>query len=342
MDKILRDILIFAAKSNASDVHLSSGEQPMLRVLGEMKRLDIQPIPHEDLQRLLLGLLNKRQQEIFEQYHDVDLALGLNDIARLRINIFQHYHGIGGAIRILPREIRTMDDLLMPPVLKDFLKRPKGLILVTGPAGCGKSTTLAAMLKEINRTRRAHIVTIEDPVEYVHDPIQSIIHQREIGVHTVGYARALYNALREDPDIILVGEMRDPETIRYALQAAETGHLVLSTLHTNSSSETIDRIINIFPAEQHQQVRTLLSSVLIGVISQRLLPRAYKNDLIALMEILVVNSAARNLIREGKTYQLPSVLQTGVDDGMQTFEMAFDKLRQNNLISPKLELSDFI
>ncbi len=342
MDEILRDILIFAAKSNASDVHFSSGERPMLRVLGEMKRLDIPPLPHENLERLLLGLLNQRQMEIFEQYHDVDLALGLNDIARLRINIFRHYHGIGGAVRILPREIPTMDDLLMPPVLREFLNRPKGLILVTGPAGSGKSTTLASMLKEVNQTRRAHIVTIEDPVEYVHDPIKSIIHQREIGVHTVGYARALYSALREDPDIILVGEMRDPETIRYALQAAETGHLVLSTLHTNSAPETIDRIINIFPAEQHQQVRTLLSSVLIGIISQRLLPRAYKNDLIALMEILVVNSAVRNLIREGKTYQIPSVLQTGVDVGMQTFEMAFDKLRQNNLISPKLELSDFI
>jgi len=339
---IITEILHFAVQNNSSDVHFSSGKQPLIRIMGQFKKVDIPPLDHELLFESLMNLLNEDQRRCFRETHEVDLAFSLPDVARFRVNIFEHFNGIAGAFRIFPPTIRSLEDLLMPPILKEIIKRKKGLILVTGPAGSGKSTTLAAMIHEINLSRREHIITIEDPIEYIHQSIQSLIHQREVGVHTKGFSSALINSLREDPDVILVGEMREINTISHALQAAETGQLVLSTLHTNSASEAIDRIVDVFPAEQHQQIRVLLANTLVAIISQRLLPMAFKNDRIALLEILIATPAVQNLIREGKSYQIPSTIQTGVDVGMQTFEKAFDKLRKNNLISPQLKLTDFI
>lgn len=339
---IIKDILLFGAENKASDVHFSSNQPPILRIMGELKKADIPPIPHDFLFDQLMGFLNDAQKKRFHEFHEIDLALSLEGIARFRVNFYEHFGGIAGAFRIFPNSIRSLDDLLMPPVLKKMVAQKKGLILVTGPAGSGKSTTLAAMIHEINSKKRQHIVTIEDPVEYIHESAESLVHQREVGINTSNYSKALVNALREDPDIILVGEMRDLETMTYALRAAETGQLVFSTLHTNSAAESVDRIVNVFPAEQHQQVRVLLANTLVGIISQRLLPMAFAQDRIALMEILLGTPAVKNLIREGKSYQLTSAIQTGSDLGMQTFERAFDKMKKNNQISPKLLLSDYV
>jgi twitching motility protein PilT len=251
-------------------------------------------------------------------------------------------NGISGAFRIVSNEIKTLQQLRMPAILEELVERKKGFILVTGPTGSGKSTSLAAMIHAINSKKRDHIITIEDPIEYVHSPMKSLIHQREVGIHAVDFSSALRSALREDPDVILVGEMRDQVTIENALRAAETGHLVLSTLHTNSAAETIDRIINVFPAENQQQVRQLLASTLIGVLSQRLVPRAMEKDRVAVMEILINTDAVKNLIREGKTHQIDSAIQTGSDFGMQSFERSFMYLKQNNVISPQLVLHEFV
>ncbi|GAB4371657.1 MAG: type IV pilus twitching motility protein PilT [Calditrichia bacterium] len=339
---ILTEILQFAVINNASDVHFSSNEQPMLRIKGEFKKVDIPPLEDDTLREELMSLLNEEQRRQFNEYHEVDLAITMEDIGRFRINIYEHFRGIAGAFRIFPNTIRSLDDLMLPKVVRQMVNKPKGLILVTGPTGSGKSTTLAAMVNEVNANRRLHIITIEDPAEYIHTPLQGIIHQRELGFHTKSFSRALMNCLREDPDVILVGEMREIETVTLALHAAETGHLVLSTLHTNTAAESVDRIVDIFPAEKQQQIRVMLANTLVGILAQRLVPMAFKNDRIALVEILVATPAIRNLIREGKSYQIPSAIQTGADVGMQTFERSFEKLRKNNLISPQLKLSDFV
>jgi len=339
---VVDEILKFAVENNASDVHFSSGMPPIIRILGEIKKVDMPPLEEESLAIELMSLLNQEQIEYFNRHKEIDLAVNLPGLSRFRANIFRHLNGIGAAFRIIPPHIRTLEEMHMPAVLKKMIQYKKGLILVTGPTGSGKSTTLAAMIHEINLSRREHIITIEDPIEYVHKPVQSLIHQREIGIHTQSFATALRSALREDPDIILVGEMRDLETITYALRAAETGHLVLSTLHTNSAAETVDRVINVFPGEQQPQIRIMMANALIGVISQRLVPQAMKPDRIALMEIMVNNNAIKNLIREGKTYQIESAIQMGSDFGMQTFEKSFNYLRHNNFISPQLRLSDFV
>lgn len=339
---ILKEILQFAIKSNASDVHFSSGMPPVLRIMGNIKRVDMPPLDQETLSGELMQLLDEKQKQFYHQRNDIDLAITMPDIGRLRLNIFNHFYGIGAAFRLFPPRIRTLDELHLPGVLKQIIRQKKGLVLVTGPAGSGKSTTLASMIHEINISRREHIITLEDPIEYLHTPLESIIHQRDIGIHSSDFASALRSTLREDPDIILVGEMRDVNTILNALQAAETGQLVLSTLHTNSAPEAIDRIINFFPAEQQQQIRGIVASTLVAVISQRLLPMATKRDRIALMEILIATKAVTNLIREGKTHQIESVIQLGADNGMQTFEKSFADLKQNALISKELKLSDFV
>ncbi len=339
---IIHEILEFAISNSASDVHFSSNEQPLLRIMGQFKKVDMPSVDHDSLSEALMALLNEEQRRLFREYHEVDLAFSMDEQARFRVNIFEHYNGIAGAFRIFPGTVRSLDDLMLPAVLKELVKRKKGLLLVTGPAGSGKSTTLAAMINEINMKRREHIITIEDPVEYIYSPMQSLIHQREVGFHSNSFSRALINALREDPNVILVGEMRNVDTITHALQAAETGQLVLSTLHTNSAAECVDRIVDVFPAGQHRQIRVMLASTLVGVVSQRLVPMAFKSDRIALMEILVATAAVQNLIREGKSYQIPSAIQTGADFGMQTFDKAFETLRKNNLISPQFKLTDFV
>ncbi len=335
-------VLRFAVKQNASDIHFSSGIQPIIRIVGELKRVEMPPIKREELQNFLYPYLRPEQREQFDHNKEVDLSLAIPGVSRYRVNIFKHLNGLGASFRVIPENVRTLDELMMPPVLKEIIRNRKGLILVTGPTGSGKSTTLAAMINEINRTRREHIITLEDPVEYVHSPKQSLIHQREVNVHTSDFATGLRSALREDPDVILVGEMRDLDTITNALHAAETGHLVLSTLHTNSAAETIDRIINVFPAEQQQQIRMVLSAALIAVIAQRLVKRAHQTDRIAMLEILIGTPAVRNLIREGKTHQINSAIQTGSDVGMRTFQKSLDELRQRNLISPEMIKVDFV
>lgn len=329
---IFEETLKFAVKNKASDVHFSAGLQPIIRIIGELKRVDTAPVQLEELQDFLMQFMDSEQKKVLDTAGEVDLAVDIPNMSRFRVNIYKHLNGLSAAFRLIPRQIRTLDELRMPPVIKQFINNKKGLILLTGPTGSGKSTTLAAMINEVNYTRREHIITIEDPIEYIHDPQQCVIHQRQVGAHTKNFAAALRSCLREDPDIILVGEMRDLETITNALQAAETGHLVLSTLHTNSAAETIDRIINVFPSEQQQQIRTVVASSLVAVIAQRLLKMSMKNDRIAVLEILAATDAVRNLIREGKTYQLNSVIQTGSDAGMQTFDKCLADLRQHNLI----------
>lgn len=342
INKIFEDTLIFAVKNNASDVHFCPGSSPILRIIGELKRLDSIPIESEQLEEYLYQFLNEQQKSVYQNNTEVDFALNIPNLARFRINIYRHLNGTSAAFRIIPQQIRSLDELRMPPVIREFLRQKKGLILLTGPTGSGKSTTLAAMINEINFSRREHIITIEDPVEYVHEPQMSLIHQREVGPHTKNFAGALRSCLREDPDVILVGEMRDLETTANALHAAETGHLVLSTLHTNSASETVDRIINIFPAEQQQQIRTVVASTIVAVISQRLMPMAVHQDRVAVMEILAATPAVRNLIREGKTFQLESVIQTGSDYGMRTFQKSIKELLQNNLITPDMVSADLL
>ncbi len=335
-------VLRFAVQQNASDIHFSSGMSPIVRIVGELKRVEMPPIQKEELQQFIYPYLRDEQKAALEKNREADIAVSIPGVSRYRVNVFKHLNGLSASFRVIPEAVRSLDELLMPPVLKEIIRNRKGLILVTGPTGSGKSTTLAAMINEINRTRREHIITLEDPIEYVHEPRQSLIHQREINVHTTGFADGLRSALREDPDVILVGEMRDLDTITNALHAAETGHLVFSTLHTNNAAETIDRIINVFPAEQQQQIRMVLAATLIAVIAQRLVKKAHQTDRIALLEILIGTPAVRNLIREGKTHQINSAIQTGSEFGMRTFQKSLDELRQRNLVPPDMVKVDFV
>ncbi|GAB4170458.1 MAG: type IV pilus twitching motility protein PilT [Calditrichia bacterium] len=339
---MIEDILHFAVENNASDIHFSSGHPPILRIKGQLRRVEMDAIPHDILQRELLNFLDDTLLKKFKINHGVDFAYSIQDLARFRINIYQQLYGIAAAFRVIPHTIRTVDELMLPPVIKLLCRKKKGLILVTGPTGSGKSTTLAAMLHEINTRRKEHIITIEDPIEYIHKPINCLIHQRELGVHVNSYSDALVQGLREDPDVILVGEMRDLETIQHALLAAETGQLVLSTLHTNTAAETIDRIIDVFPSEQQRQIRNVLSNVLQASISQRLVPQAFANDRAAISEILLATSAVKNLIREEKIHQIPSAIQTGFELGMQTFERSLEQMKKNNIVSPEVRLQDYV
>ena len=340
--KFLDDIIQLAVKNNASDIHLTGSMPPILRILGQLRRIDIEPLDNDDLSKLFLSMLNDRQIEYFKENNEIDFAMERENLSRFRVNFFQHIGGISGAFRLIRQDIRSLQELQLPDMLQKMVFRKKGLILVTGPTGSGKSTTLAGMIHEINTYNRDHIITIEDPIEYLHKPIKSMIHQREVGMHVKDFPMALRSALREDPDVILVGEMRDMVTVTNALRAAETGHLVLSTLHTNSAADTIDRIVNVFPAENQQQVKQLLASTLISVISQRLVPRAYEQNMIAVTEILINTDAVKNLIREGKTHQIDSAIQTGFDQGMQTFERSLSILKQNNMVQSNLEIESLI
>lgn len=335
-------ILRFAVKQNASDIHFSSGMAPIVRIVGELRRVEMPPINKEELQQFIYPFLRTEQKNALEKNQEADLAVSIPGVSRYRVNVFKHLNGLSASFRVIPENVRSLDELMMPPVLKEVIRNRKGLILVTGPTGSGKSTTLAAMINEINRTRREHIITLEDPIEYVHEPRQSLIHQREINVHTPSFADGLRSALREDPDVILVGEMRDLDTITNALHAAETGHLVFSTLHTNNAAETIDRIINVFPSEQQQQIKMVLAATLIAVIAQRLIKKAHQTDRVAMLEILIGTPAVRNLIREGKTHQIDSAIQTGSEFGMRTFQKSLDELRQRNLVPPDMVKVDFV
>ncbi|MFN2491339.1 MAG: type IV pilus twitching motility protein PilT [Pyrinomonadaceae bacterium] len=327
------DLLNQMAERDASDLHLTSGSAPYLRVHGQMARLNYKAVSPEVCQALIFEVLSETQREIFLETWDLDCSYALKGVGRFRVNVFGQRKGVGAVFRRIPEYIQTIDELGLPANLSDLLDVSEGLILVTGPTGSGKSTTLASLIHTINVDKKAHIITIEDPIEFVHNNKNSLINQREVSSHTKSFHHALRAALREDPDVILVGEMRDLETISLALTAAETGHLVLATLHTNSATKTVDRIIDVFPEAQQGQIRVMLSESLRGVVAQSLVPRSDGQGRVAVVEVLVNIPAVANLIREGKTFQIASSMQTGQVHGMITFETAINDLVRRGLVS---------
>lgn len=325
----------YMMENNCSDLHLSSGCKPMVRKHGELEEIKYQELTNEILEKLLFEIISDEQRDFFLKKKDLDFAYEIPGMARFRANYFYQKRGIAAVFRIIPSKILTAEELGLPPQVLKFANLSRGLVLVTGPTGSGKSTTLAAIIDYINRNRKDHILTIEDPVEFVHESKGCLVNHREVGSMTQSFSAALRAALREDPDVILVGEMRDLETIELAITAAETGHLVFGTLHTNSAPKTVDRIIDAFPAGQQAQIRTMLSESLKGVISQQLLKRSDKPGRVAALEIMVVNSAIANLIREGKIFQIPSIMQTGKADGMQMMDQVILDFLMNKVISPE-------
>ena len=322
-------------EQGASDLHLSSGNPPIFRQHGEMVRLQFKPLSHEELIPILYEILNDEQKAQFEATNDLDFAYAVPDLARFRGNIMMTHRGVAAVFRIIPATILSADQLNLPEGVRRMTQFKKGLVLVTGPTGSGKSTTLAALIDLINATRKEHILTLEDPLEFIHENKQSLLNQRQIGAHTNSFASALRAALREDPDIILVGEMRDLETIQLAMSAAETGHLVFGTLHTNTAAKTIDRIIDVFPKESQDQVRTMLSESLKGVVCQQLLKTADGHGRVAALEIMLGTPAIANLIREGKTFQIPSIIQTAKKDGMQLMDQHLLDLLKTKQVTPE-------
>jgi twitching motility protein PilT len=317
----------------ASDLHMMSGQQPVLRIRGDMERVKFKSLDNETLKNMLYEICPEDKIKVFEETGDMDFGYEIPGLARYRCNFFQQKYGIGAVFREIPSDILTCEQLGLPKVIAKLASLPKGLVLVTGPTGSGKSTTLAAIVDEANRSRKDHILTIEDPIEFVHKSQQCIINHREVGTHTKTFTAALRGALREDPDIILVGELRDLETISLAMEASMTGHLVFGTLHTMNAMKTVDRIIEIFPATQQGQVRSTLADALKAVVSQTLFKRVDVKGRVAALEILICTPAVRNLIREAKTYQIPSVMQTGKKYGMQTIDDAIMALLEKKKIS---------
>jgi twitching motility protein PilT len=328
----ITQLLTFAHREGASDVHLSSGEPPMVRIHGDMKRIEHPPLTADEVHRMVFDIMNDATRKQFQETNDVDFSFELGDVARFRVNVFRTRKGEAAVFRTIPTKVMTIDELGLPPVIKEICKKEKGLVLVTGPTGSGKSTTLAAMIDYINETYEGHILTIEDPIEFVHRSKKCLVNQREVGPHTMSFNAALRGALREDPDVILVGEMRDLETISLALTAAETGHLVFATVHTSSAPKTVDRIIDVFPAAQQGQIRAMFAESIQAIITQTLVKKR-AGGRIAALEILIGTPAVRNLIRENKIHQLPSALQTGQAWGMQTLDMALLDLVARGLVT---------
>jgi twitching motility protein PilT len=328
------DLLRMLVESEASDLHLRVGEPPVMRIHGELQRVAGMPtLTDRDMYDLLYVMMTEDRKVRFEQNMELDMSYAVPGLSRFRVNIFRQQGHIGAVMRVIPFKIRTVDELMLPPVVKDLCLLPRGLILVTGPTGSGKSTTLAGMIHHINTLRPRHIMTIEDPIEYLHADIVAAINQREIGVDTHSFQAALKHVMRQNPDIILVGEMRDLETISLAITAAETGHLVFGTLHTTDAPQTVDRIIDVFEPDAQQQIRMQLSVTLQAVISQTLLPRADGTGRVAAFEVMVATPAIRTLVREGKTYQMYTDIQTGSQHGMQTLDTHLLKLTQQKLIT---------
>ncbi|MDH3637124.1 MAG: type IV pilus twitching motility protein PilT [Gammaproteobacteria bacterium] len=327
----ISELLAFAYKKNASDLHLSSGLPPLIRVDGDIKRINVDPLDERVVHSMIYDIMNDKQQKDFEEFLENDFSFELPNIARFRVNAFNQQRGPSAVFRTIPSMVLSLDQLNSPQVFRELSLKPRGLVLVTGPTGSGKSTTLAAMVNHVNESLYAHVLTIEDPIEFVHTSKNCLINQRELGPHTLGFSEALRSALREDPDVILVGEMRDLETIRLALTAAETGHLVFGTLHTTSAAKTIDRIIDVFPGAEKDMVRAMLSESLEAVIAQTLLKKV-SGGRVAAWEIMIANSAIRNLIREAKVPQMYSVIQTSQSAGMQTLDQHLLELVRNRVI----------
>ncbi|WP_369855980.1 type IV pilus twitching motility protein PilT [Candidatus Thalassolituus haligoni] len=328
----ITELLAFSAKQGASDLHLSAGLPPMIRVDGDVRRINVPALAHKEVHSLVYDIMNDKQRKDFEEYLETDFSFEVPGVARFRVNAFNQNRGAGAVFRTIPSKVLNMDQLGMGEVFKDLANIPRGIVLVTGPTGSGKSTTLAAIIDYINDTKHDHILTIEDPIEFVHESKKSLINQREVHRDTLGFNESLRSALREDPDVILVGEMRDLETIRLALTAAETGHVVFGTLHTTSAAKTIDRIVDVFPAEEKSMVRSMLSESLQGVISQTLLKRV-GGGRVAAHEIMIGTPAIRNLIREDKVAQMYSSIQTGAAYGMITMDQSLKTLLARGLIS---------
>jgi twitching motility protein PilT len=329
IDQFLR----LMVQQKGSDLHLTVGTPPIIRQHGELTRIKFRELTPADMQGLMYEIMTPVQRAQFEERNDTDFAYEIADIARFRVNVFRQRKGIGAVLRAIPTKVLTADELKLPEGVRRFCKLTKGLVLVTGPTGSGKSTTLAAMIDLINETKPDHILTIEDPIEFVHQNKRGLVNQREVGNHTNSFAAALRAALREDPDVILVGEMRDLETIALGITAAETGHLVFGTLHTSSAAKTVDRIINAFPADEQEQIRAMLGESLRGVIAQQLLRKADGAGRVAALEVMVGTPAVGNMIREGKTHQIPSMIQTGKKDGMQMMDQAILDFLMRNVIT---------
>ncbi len=328
----IAELLAFSVKNKASDLHLSAGLPPMIRVDGDIRRINVPPLAHSEVHALVYDIMNDKQRMDYEEFLETDFSFELPGVARFRVNAFNQDRGAAAVFRTIPAKVLTLEDLACPKLFQDVTRHPRGMVLITGPTGSGKSTTLAAMIDHINSNDYSHVLTIEDPIEFVHQSKKSLINQREIHRHTRGFSEALRSALREDPDVILVGEMRDLETIRLALTAAETGHLVFGTLHTSSAAKTIDRIIDVFPAAEKDMIRSMLSESLQAVVSQTLLKKV-GGGRIAAWEIMVGTAAIRNLIREDKVAQMYSAIQTGRKDGMQTLDQHLQELIERNLIT---------
>lgn len=328
----ISELLMFVHKEGASDLHISAGEQPMARIYGEMRRIEVPLLSREDVHVMLYDILNDQQRKNFEEHHELDFSIELKNIARFRVNAFRQARGEAIVFRVIPSKILTLEELGLPKVLREVCKTERGLVLVTGPTGSGKSTTLASMIDVINKDLKGHIITIEDPIEFVHESKNCLVNQRELGAHTLAFANALRSALREDPDIILVGEMRDLETISLALTAAETGHLVFSTVHTSGAPKTVDRVIDVFPAAQQEQIRAQFAESIEAIISQVLLKRRDGRGLVPALEIMIGTPAVRNLIRENKVAQLPSAIQTGQKFGMISLDQSLKDLVARSIV----------
>lgn len=329
----ISDLLAFSVKNKASDLHLSAGMPPLIRVHGDVRKINVPAMDHTQVHDMVYDIMNDGQRKVYEETLECDFSFEIPNLARFRVNAFNQNRGAGAVFRTIPSKVLTMEQLNCPPIFKEIAQNPRGICLVTGPTGSGKSTTLAAMIDFINETEMGHILTVEDPIEFVHQSKKCLINQREVGPHTLSFSNALRAALREDPDVILVGEMRDLETIRLALSAAETGHLVFGTLHTSSAAKTVDRIVDVFPAAEKEMVRAMLSESLRAVISQTLCKTKDEQGRVAAHEIMIGTPAIRNLIRENKIAQMYSAIQTGQNVGMQTLDQNLTDLVRRNIIS---------
>ena len=329
----ITELLAFAVKNKASDLHLSSGLPPMIRVHGDIRRINLPPMEHDDVHAMVYDIMSDQQRKMYEETLECDFSFAVPNLARFRVNAYNQQRGASAAFRTIPSKVLSLEELNAPKAFAELTQRPRGLILVTGPTGSGKSTTLAAMVNHVNENEYGHVLTIEDPIEFLHESKKCLINQREVGPHTMSFSNALRAALREDPDYILVGEMRDLETIRLALTAAETGHLVFGTLHTSSAAKTVDRIVDVFPAAEKDMVRAMLSESIVAVISQTLLKTKDGQGRIAAHEIMVGTPAIRNLIRENKVAQMYSAIQTSQAIGMQTLDQCLVEMVRRNQVA---------